>query len=1014
MNKVIVHLSDFHYFHGWAEEHGVVLYGFFQDLSDQLSKLHDTEYYLVFSGDIVQSGDDSNSYNEFMNNFDDKLTKWGIPMSKRICVPGNHDVSTEIINLNKVAHEGVISQRLNEINFNDYISNPSNILTNKFQKYSEFEQAFAKFGLSNSPTGAGWTIDDKIGIYCLNTALCCTGGLARDMQVHPDKGCLAIDTRKLHAWNQENNSVLKILVMHHPLDWLIPWAKQELEVVLRKNFALCLSGHAHDQNVFYTVNKDTPLVQCSAPPLFTKKNDELGYSYISINPEIGVTSIAYRQWTRHQNFVIGVSFSNSDDGRIIIKKSKESLIGRILTKRLEDALVSYSDQPKIWIEPILAKRPEYISGITGTKDTGDDPKIEISDFILKPKSTIVKAPPQFGLTCLAHYLIKKTWDNKESNLWLYLDLKYMKPNYPDVKKQIEDELEQFDCKIQDIKCVILDSWTDREKTNLTLLRNIIELSGDVPIIIMQTTDDITFTNESSQVLQDREFDILYLWTLTRENVRRVVTDYNKEKHIGEDDSVVSKVVSDLETLNLHRTPLNCLTLLKVSEIDFDESPINRTEMLQRVLFLIFNTEIPTYKIRPDLKDCEYVLGYFCENMLMNNQYSFTKDQFFDVLRKFCKDMVLDLDVQVLFDMLNYNNILISHGNNYNFRFAFWIYFFAANRMYHDKNFANFIFEDKRYANYPEMIEFYTGLDRRREDALNVLIKDVQTSYEIVHKKSGLPKELNPYRFAQWKPSDKMREKMHNEISDGVKMSNLPTSVKDQYADSSYQPARPYYQDVRNIFQNYSLLILMQVVKAASRALRNSDYVSPSIKRQLFDEIGEAWEQILRVLVALAPLLATEKFATFEGASFLLAGNFGDTPENRYDNILSALPENIVTWFKDDLFSHKMGPLLIERSSLENNDLKKHYIILLLIKQRPSNWVLQVQQYIESISRNSFYLMDVYTRLCIEYEYSFASHDTLREIKFLIKMAAAKHLIGTIGEKARNKVPNKAVPKRLIG
>ncbi|MDD5701870.1 MAG: hypothetical protein PHU23_07445, partial [Dehalococcoidales bacterium] len=575
------------------------------------------------------------------------------------------------------------------------------------------------------------------------------------------------------------------------------------------------------------------------------------------------------------------------------------------------------------------------------------------------------------------------------------------------------ELEIFGCKMQDIKCIILDSWNNHDKISLTLLKNIISLSGDAPIIILQATDDINFADESSQTLQDREFNILYLWSLTRENVRKVVSEYNEKKRIGDDDSVVSRVVSDLEMLNLHRTPLNCLTLLKVSEIDFDESPVNRTEMLKRVLFLIFNTEIPTYKSRPDLKDCEYVLGYFCEGMLRKSQYSFTRDEFLTTLGQFCKDMVIDLEVQVLFDMLYDNNILVNHGNSFNFRFTYWIYYFAAHRMYNDKNFANFIFEDTRYANFPEMIEFYTGIDRRREDALNVLLKDMQIIRKKVQDKSGLPDELNPYRFARWKPSEKTLERMHSEVSDGVKDSKLPDSVKDQYADRQYDPAKPYYQEVRNIFEEYSLVILMQTVKAASRALRNSDYVSPNIKRQMFEEIIEAWKQIMKVIVALTPLLATEKTATFDGANFLLLGNFGDTPEKRFNNILGVIPDNVVTWFKDDLYSHKMGPLLIAQLNKENDDLKKHNIILLLAKQRPRDWVTQVREYIESIPKNSFYLMDIYIRLGSEYKYSFASPDTLRELKYLIKMATAKQLFGATGEKSRNKVPNTVMPKRLV-
>src|SRR3989304_568791 len=103
----------------------------------------------------------------------------------------------------------------------------------------------------------------------------------------------------------------------------------------------------------------------------------------------------------------------------------------------------------------------------------------------------------------------------------------------------------------------------------------------------------------------REFDIFHLWTLRREHIRRVVVSYNRQKHIGDEEAVVARVATDLEVLNLHRTPLNCLTILKVSEVDFDDSPVNRTEMIHRVLFLLFNVDaIPNYKSRPDLKDCE--------------------------------------------------------------------------------------------------------------------------------------------------------------------------------------------------------------------------------------------------------------------------------------------------------------------------------------------------------------------------------------------------------------------------
>ena len=67
--------------------------------------------------------------------------------------------------------------------------------------------------------------------------------------------------------------------------------------------------------------------------------------------------------------------------------------------------------------------------------------------------------------------------------------------------------------------------------------------------------------------------------------------------------------------------MNCFTLLKVAEKYFDESPINRTDMIEKVLFVLFNMDgLSRYKTKPDLKDCEYVLGRYCEKMIKNQNY----------------------------------------------------------------------------------------------------------------------------------------------------------------------------------------------------------------------------------------------------------------------------------------------------------------------------------------------------------------------------------------------------------
>jgi hypothetical protein len=251
--------------------------------------------------------------------------------------------------------------------------------------------------------------------------------------------------------------------------------------------------------------------------------------------------------------------------------------------------------------------------------------------------------------------------------------------------------------------------------------------------------------------------------------------------------------------------------------------------------------------------------------------------------------------------------------------------------------------------------------------------------------------------------------MKAEIRDGIQESNLPAAVKDQYADAIYDPQRPYDQSVGDIVRSESLSVMLRTLQAASRALRNSDYVAPHIKRELLQAIFSGWEQVTKVLLVLMPLLVEKGRASFGGAVFLVQGKFSDSPAERLSELLQVLPWNVAVWFQDDLFSQKMGPLLIDQCKAETDELRKHEAILLLIMQRPRDWRQQVQNYIASVSKNSFFLLDVYSSLQREYRYAYASTATLRDIEYLIKMAAVKHVTGS-----KEPGPKQIASTKLVG
>jgi hypothetical protein len=314
-------------------------------------------------------------------------------------------------------------------------------------------------------------------------------------------------------------------------------------------------------------------------------------------------------------------------------------------------------------------------------------------------------------------------------------------------------------------------------------------------------------------------------------------------------------------------------------------------------------------------------------------------------------------------------------------------------MHHDEKFANFILDDMLlYASFPEILEFYTGIDRRRENALKILINDIQTINSAINDKLGLPIELNPFKYVQWKPSTESLEKLQNELNDGVMRSRLPDTVKDQYADRNYDPTRPYHQEVQKILSDYSMATLLNVTTVSARALRNSDYADPAIKRTLLNLILQAIETLSKVFIIVSPLLAMEGSISFDSVTIILVGSFGDSPEMRLNQILLSVPNNSIGHFQNDLFSRKMGPLLIDRLNGENTDLTRHNLILLLIAQRPH---------------------DVYRALQSQYRYSYASPKALEDIKYLLKMIIVKHTYGVKdpGIKAIGKISDKDLPSR---
>jgi hypothetical protein len=1008
MKHIFLHISDLHYRPGWNEENDLICGRFFGDLKIQMESFKNP--YLVFSGDIVFEGANPDFYAQFDQKFAKQLEEIGIVKDRRISTPGNHDVSRAALKPNAAFQSAILSQINDERSFNDKLPQLSKlIIEGNFANYKFYETTFAQYTTCASGLGGtGWELSEGVGLYCLNTALCSFGGL-EDEAGKPisDQNQLMIDTRSLYKWLEETSSTFKILVMHHPLDWLSPWAKSELEKIIQNNFQLIFSGHVHENAATFSSRGIGGSLYVAAPPLFTRKKELLGYSFVSFDDATGIFEITYRQWSSPtQKFVAGTSLAGNETGKVEFPIATGQYVPleimppismgigalHVLEAEFAEASTCYSSKKRLWVERDLANMPE-----TGTNS---EAAVITSPSILarSPRSCIIRSPKQFGLTCLGRYLALEHHRQKaDSTTLVMLNSAIMHHHKEGILQQLAARCRELEIELTNIAGFILDNWAP-SKGNRRFLRELKAEFANIPIILLAGVDDCGDIESDLEIGEDSTLETLYLWSLSQARIRELTSGYLQGLDNLDDDLVTKKIIEDIDALNIHRTPLNCLLILKLTEQAFDDSPVNRTEMIGRVLYLLFHQydKIPRYATRPDLKDCEFALGYFCESLIRSGKKAFSKREYNLKVQEYCAKQILDLDIEVLFAFLVTENILVRKGIEFEFRFNYWLYYFAAHRMHHSEEFAEFILSDKRYSAFPEIIEFYAGIDRMRTDAVVRLTMDLDSMDKEFLQRTGIPKGFSPFEGITWTPTEDSIEKLKKGFSENLAESKLPADVKDAIADKGYNRAKPYDQTLAKFIDQASLRQMIQAMKGAARALRNSDHVAPTAKAELLERVIRCWIRISQLLVVLSPVLAEQKRARFEGMNYYLDKSFDqfDTPDKRWKLLITNIVDNISNWYHQDIFSKKLGALFSNYIKAHPNELGELLVLLVMAKQRPPGWEKEIEQFIVREQKNSFGLYRIFDNLHHEFKVGFSTERTHVQIRRLAAMAIAKHATGS--------------------
>ena len=204
--------------------------------------------FVVFTGDIASNAQNSEYEDALRTLIEPLLEATGLKKDRLFIVPGNHDIDRSAFELLPppllvpLETERAIIEWLTEGRKRSRVLEP-------FEAFSSF---LKKLGHVNSIFAANYSINidnTEISIIGLNSALM-SGRYKNTTGIVDDYGKLCVGENQVYeALIAAKRAQLRIVIMHHPFEWLVKPDKDRVERRIRKSAHFVLCGHLHSPAV---------------------------------------------------------------------------------------------------------------------------------------------------------------------------------------------------------------------------------------------------------------------------------------------------------------------------------------------------------------------------------------------------------------------------------------------------------------------------------------------------------------------------------------------------------------------------------------------------------------------------------------------------------------------------------------------------------------------------------------------------------------------------------------------
>ncbi|WNF47976.1 metallophosphoesterase [Pseudomonas sp. SG20056] len=1025
--EIILHISDLHL--STNIKHGLnyekckeMALQIGNDAKSVLAETGKSVDSIIFTGDLVFSGkeDEYSKLDEYF--IRPLLESFNIDKKDLYICPGNHDSDRNLISRFERKYRETSSIEEKNKLATDIIKGAENWnRIQSFNNYKKFIDKDKKNIISSTPLYSTYKAGDNLYILSLSSAW-----LAQD---DDDKENLYITESQLkEAIKSTPTQAQRILLVHHPLDWINLEDANPVSALIEKKIDALLFGHMHhfDQSIETKFSEDITL-RLQAGTLDTQEKNT-GYSIIQLHNKNNIKygKATYRKYSSDsKNFGPWIDrgkhgeFDFSIDGNITFDSEKFALLSaKILEKADKEILINtgINEQKQksvreLFVQPNFGQ-PECLKLF---------PEISHIKNIEQLKNfqgvAIICGGSKQGKSFTLQYIYTKKLEKQSKRdfceICFHLDAKSrdLSSKNKIIQSLIQEYIDQdlstsFEKKIKQSvldghASIFIDNFCD---SNINNQKAILEFIEDNPscryLISISSANEIEAINSFAEI-KEISIGAASIGGLKRNNIREIVSKWAPSIAFDTEDKIYSDVMRVAKNSQLPHNHFIYSMLLAIYENKRElKGIINESDVIENFIEILLRKHfIQASPQQPQYKELLHFLGYTSQEMIIKNTDALEANSLLKIALEFNEKTLFTYQVEFYIEPLTSSGILIKTGNTYQFSQVCFFDFAASYYMSHSDEFKSYILSNENYLKLDKVVEYYASKNPSTTEVLEFIKKKTHEALSVAHETIISEhridiynldlNEINNISFLDIaSTSEEFEEKIHEIKSDKSKNDELMDEISPlESNNNSSQPKKSQNsgKDITNVLkENLSLY---------SRVFRSTELtMNPEETLGFFDDITTCYILLTKSILSrldedliiplILPKIEEEFFAS------------GVTREEKEEFILhfrtflsivkGVIPNHVQQLMSDSLSSRKPRLHNIINKTLDrtNDEIKASLLTYLLIDIEHGDLRTHIKRLIQN--KGSFSKKATFFKLM---QLLFNRHDLPEETRKFISKSA---------------------------